>query len=85
MYRCIAEAPSALCGGMFSRAGIWPPTPAPTVSMMYLPTTPLPLPSPSGWSELFELRRMRADSQALAASTTTRAPACSSSRVFLSM
>ena len=81
----MAEAPSALWGGMFSKAGIWPWTPAPTVSMMYFPTSPLPLARPSGNKLLFELRRIRAEERALAARITTRALARSSSPVRLSI
>ena len=58
---------------------------APTVSIRYLPTSPVELASPFGNSLLFELSRMRAVSQALAASTTTFPRACISFRVFLSM
>jgi hypothetical protein len=85
MYMCIPEAPSVLCGGRFSRPGIWPPMPAPTVSMRYLPTRPLLLETPLGACSLLELSRMRAVSAALAASTTTRAFTCRSVRVRLSM
>jgi hypothetical protein len=57
----------------------------PVVSVRYLPTAPLPLARPSGkWLER-ELRRMRADSQALAARITIRAGTCSSRPVSLSM
>ena len=85
MYMCMAEAPSSACRGRFSSAGIWLYTPAPTVSMRYFPTNPLPFARPSGKSELFEFRRMRADSQALAARITTGASARSSCRLVRSM
>ena len=62
-----------------------PETPAPVVSVRYLPTTPLEFASPFGnWVD-FELSRSRAVSIALAASTTTFARTCSSVPVFLSM
>src|SRR5687768_10163637 len=62
-----------------------PDTLTPVVSVRYLPTTPLELARPSGNREDLELRRRRADSQALAASTTTRAFAFFSVPVVLSM
>jgi hypothetical protein len=49
-----------------------------------LPTSPLLLESPLGLDALFELSRIRAVSQALAASTTTLALTCRSRRVSLS-
>src|SRR5690606_3872685 len=51
----------------------------------YFPTTPLEFARPLGKRADRELRRSRADSHALAASTTTRALTCSSAPVFLSM
>ena len=50
-----------------------PETSVPVVSVRYLPTTPLELASPWGKRDDLELSRMRALSQALAASTITRA------------
>ena len=47
-----------------------PVTEVPVESVTYLPTTPLPLARPWGNRELLEFSRSRADSQALAASTT---------------
>src|SRR3970282_128887 len=55
-----------------------PLTSVPVVSVRYLPTTPLELPNPCGNCDDFELSRIRDDSQALAASITTRARTCSS-------
>src|SRR5688572_9263444 len=51
---------------------------------MYLPTMPLELARPLGNVDDFELSRMRADSIALAASTTTRARTWRSSPVIRS-
>src|SRR5215470_16043048 len=62
-----------------------PPTSVPVVSVMYLPTTPLEFPRPCGNFDDFELSRMRADSHALAASTTMRARTWLSRLVALSM
>ena len=62
-----------------------PPTSVPVVSVRYLPTTPLELASPCGNCGDVELSRIRADSQALAASTTTRARTCWSLPVLVSM
>jgi hypothetical protein len=45
----------------------------PVVSVRYLPTVPLEFASPCGNIADLEFSRMRADSQALAASTTMRA------------
>ena len=56
----------------------------PVVSVRYLPTVPLALASPSRDRDV-EFSRMRADSQALAASTTMRARTCVSRPVVLSM
>jgi hypothetical protein len=81
----MAEPPSSLIGGSDSSAGICPSTVAPTVSIRYLPTMPLPLASPWGWRRLFEFSRMRADSQAPAASTTARPCTQASRRFVLSM
>src|SRR5689334_3114431 len=52
---------------------------------MYLPTVPLEFASPCGNLDDLELSRMRDDSSALAASTTTRARMNLSSPVVLSM
>ena len=65
--------PSSLCGTPFISFGMKPLTLRPVVSVRYLPTTPLELPRPCGNFDDFELSRSRADSQALAASTTMRA------------
>src|SRR5450432_1375652 len=62
-----------------------PPTSVPVVSVMYFPTVPLELPSPLGNFDDFELSRIRADSQALAASTTIFASTRCSVRDTLSM
>ena len=62
-----------------------PATSLPVVSVMSLPTCPLPLARPCGKRADFELSSSRADSQALAASTTTRALRCLSLPSFLSM
>src|SRR6266511_6085215 len=75
---CPPPTPSSLCGTWFMRAGMNPATSVPVVSVRYLPTAPLEFPSPLGNSVDLELSRSRADSQALAASTTTLAPTCSS-------
>src|SRR5688500_960378 len=50
-----------------------PVTPVPVESVRNLPTLPLELPKPCANFADFELRRMRADSHALAARTTIRA------------
>ena len=50
-----------------------PETSEPVVSVRYLPSVPLELASPCGNMVDFEFIRMRVDSHALAASTTTRA------------
>ncbi len=85
MYRCAPPTPSSLCGIPSMRPGTNPMTSVPVVSVRYFPTVPLELASPWGNMALRELRRIRADSQALAASTTTRARTCSSRPVSLSM
>src|SRR5688572_20536058 len=56
----------------------------PVVSVMYLPTVPLELARPCGKRDDFELRRIRADSKALAARTMTRARTAASSPVRVS-
>src|SRR5215203_6158403 len=66
-------------------AGMWPPALAPVVSVMYLPTTPLELARPCGNCDDLELRSSRADSNALAASTTERDATWRSSPLVLSM
>src|SRR5437762_2686518 len=58
---------------------------APTVSIKYLPTKPEEFARPFGCRGLLELSSSRADSQALAASTTTLPRTWTSLRVFLSM
>src|SRR5580693_2435168 len=85
MYMCIPPTPSWLCGGIFSSCGMMPQPPLPTESVRYLPTTPEEFASPLGNCEDFELRSNRADSHALAASTTARAFTRFSVRVALSM
>src|SRR3954463_13964859 len=62
-----------------------PPTPVPVVSVRYLPTTPLELARPFGNLGDLELRRSRADSHALAATTTIFAFAWRSAPVLVSM
>ena len=62
-----------------------PETSLPVVSVMYLPTTPLELASPCGNIDDLELSSSRADSNALAARTTTRAATWRSSPLALSM
>ena len=85
MKTCMPPTPSSLWGTPFISFGMKPCTLSPVVSVRYLPTLPLELPSPWGNLFDFELRRMRADSQALAASTTMRAWTWFSRPVFLSM
>src|SRR6267143_5898710 len=77
--------PSSLWGTWSAIFGMNPETPVPVVSVRYLPTTPLELASPSGNFGDFELRRRRAVSHALAASTTTLALAWFSRPVLVSM
>src|SRR5262249_16274517 len=84
VYMCKPLAPSSLCGGRSSNNGTCPCTPEPTVSMRYLPTLPLELANPSGNVDDFELSRMRTDSHALAANTTTPAFPCRCPPLFLS-
>src|SRR5215468_4356386 len=62
--------PSWLCGGIFPSAGISPQPSLPTESVRYLPTLPVEFPKPSGNDGDLELRSRRADSHALAATTT---------------
>lgn len=57
----------------------------PVVSVRYLPTMPLELARPLGKRDERELSSNRADSQALAARTTTRARRSVSCPVALSM
>src|SRR5438128_9809694 len=59
-------------------------TSVPVVSVMYFPTVPLAFARPLGNREDRELSSSRADSQALAASTTTLARTCRSVPVVLS-
>src|SRR5205809_6455376 len=54
-------------------AGMNPPSEVPVVSVMNLPIVPLELATPFGNCDVLVLRSIRADSNALAASTTTRA------------
>src|SRR5262245_26200827 len=77
--------PSSLCGTPSISFGMNPDTPVPVESVRYLPTTPLEFASPCGNFDDFELSRMRADSHALAASTTMRARTWLSRDVVLSM
>ena len=64
--------------------GMKPETLVPVESVRYLPTAPLEFASPCGNFVDFELSRMRADSHALAATTTMRALTWLSRRVVLS-
>ena len=73
MYRCAPPAPSSLCAGMSSIFGMNPPTPSPVESVRYLPSTPLEFDRPLGCRADVELNIRRADSPALAASTTALA------------
>ena len=57
-------APSSFIGGRFSSAGICPPRLAPTVSMMYLPSSPLELAKPCGKRADLEFISPRTLSQA---------------------
>src|SRR6266568_7333960 len=57
----------------------------PGVSVRYRPTVPLEFARPLGWRTDRELRSRRADSHALAASTTTFARTVSSPPVAVSM
>src|SRR5579884_212258 len=68
-----------------SIAGMWPETLAPVVSVRYLPTMPLEFARPFGNCDDLEFSNKRADSIALAASTTTLARTCSSAPELLSM
>src|SRR5436190_3953098 len=62
-----------------------PDTPPPVVSVRYLPAVPLELASPFGNAVDLEFNNKRADSSALAASTTILARTCSSAPVVLLM
>ena len=62
-----------------------PATSVPVVSVRSFPTCPLELASPLGNFGDFELSSSRADSRALAASTTTRALTFLSAPVTVSM
>src|SRR6476646_4449755 len=62
-----------------------PATSVPVVSVRPLPTQPDEFPKPCGKRDDLLLSSSRADSQALAASTTTFARTCLSVRDFLSM
>src|SRR4029079_13600170 len=57
----------------------------PTVSIRYRPTLPDEFASPCGCRDDFEFRSKRADSHALAASTTVRQRTCFSLPLVLSM
>ena len=85
MKRCAPPTPSSLCGTWSIIRGMNPVTPVPVESVRYLPTLPLELPRPCGNFADLELRRMRADSQALAATTTMRARTWFSRSDVLSM
>ena len=76
--------PSWLWGTWSIILGMKPATLVPVVSVMYLPTVPLPLASPFGNSAERELSSSREDSSALAARTTTFARTCRSAPVVLS-
>jgi hypothetical protein len=78
MYTCSPPTPSSLCGTWSSSFGMKPATSVPVVSVMYLPTVPLELASPSGNCAERELSSRRAVSSALAASTTIFARTCRS-------
>src|SRR5271154_214007 len=69
---------------MPSSAGMTPLTAWPTVSVRLRPTCPDPLASPLGNCEDFEFKSRRADSQALAATTTALPLLVFSRRVALS-
>src|SRR5690349_23615096 len=76
--------PSLLCRGRLARAGTKPLEAWPVVSVRYFPTTSEELPMPLGcWLDL-ELSSSRADSHALAATTTALQRTCFSLRVALS-
>ena len=77
--------PSSLCGMPSISFGMKPDTLAPVESVRYLPTAPLEFARPCGNLDDFELSRIRADSHALAASTTMRARTWLSRFVALSM
>ena len=82
---CPPPTPSQLCGTWSISFGMNPDTSVPVVSVMYFPTRPLEFARPCGNGDDVELSRIRADSSALAASTTTRARTCLSCFVRLSM
>src|SRR5207247_7708189 len=64
-YRCMPPTPSSLCGTPLASFGMEPETERPVESVKYRPTTPLEFARPLGKRGDFELRSMRADSQAL--------------------
>ena len=76
--------PSQLCAGWSMSFGMKPDTLVPVVSVMCLPTTPLEFERPFGWRGDLEFSMRRADSSALAASTTTFARTWRSTPVALS-
>src|SRR3989442_6943401 len=84
MYRCMPPTPSWLCGTWSIILEMNPPTSVPVVSVMYLPRVPLEFARPLGKRAERELNSSRADSKALAASTTTLARTCWSVPVVLS-
>ena len=65
--------PSSLCAGMSSSFGMKPPTDRPVESVRFFPSWPLEFDSPFGCRDDLEFNIRRADSQALAASTTALA------------
>ncbi len=85
MYMCIPPTPSSFDGGRSSRIGRYPLTEEPTVSMMDFPNSPVEFAMPLGNRVDLEFNMMRAVSQQLAASTTTRAFTVTSRRVFVSI
>src|SRR5216684_7484874 len=80
----IPPTPSWLWGTWSIIFGMNPPTSVPVVSVMYLPTVPLAFARPLGERDDRELSSSRADSNALAASTTTLARTWRSVPVVLS-
>src|SRR6266700_601425 len=76
--------PSWLWGTWSIILGMKPATSVPVVSVMYFPTVPLALARPLGNRLDVEFSSSRADSNALAASTMTRARTCWSDPVVLS-
>src|SRR5438445_13226506 len=85
MYMCMPPTPSSFEGGRSSRIGRYPFTDAPTGSVMYFPTSPVEFAMPLGKSVDFEFSMMRAVSQQLSASTSSRGLTEPSLRDILSM